>query len=76
MPMNGTVLGTAIMDALISGGVASESAQARQAWLIAANQIVAHIIANAAVNVNVASVTAVTPGVGVSGPGTGTGTIT
>lgn len=50
--------------------------EALSAWTTICTAIVLYIQQHASVNVTVASVSAVTPGIGTSGPGTGTGTIT
>lgn len=77
MAMNGTLLGNQIVaaiDAAVASNPTANAAQRNAIWQAIGTAIVAHITANAVVNVTVASVSGVTPGVGVSGPGVGVGT--
>lgn len=71
--MNGIVLGDAIIasiDAAVAADPHASAAQRTAVWRAIGTAIVAHITANA--QVNVISVSGVTVGAGVSGPGTGT----
>lgn len=72
-------LGNAIADRVIATMAtppgAGDEASLRTLMKAIADEVIKEFKNNALVNVNVASVSAVTPGVGVSGPGTGTGTI-
>lgn len=78
MALSGTVLGAALKSALTLTPNPGEAMDAFRTRVFEAmgNTIVQHIVTNAQVIVQVASVTGVTPGPGVSGPGTGTGTVT
>lgn len=80
MPMSKTVLGPALKAAIDATQPPAEGESVdsirSKVFEAMADAIIQHIVANALVTVNVASVTGVTPGPGASGPGTGTGTIT
>ncbi len=78
MPMNGTVLGDALISAIdtaVSITPQAGPAQRQAIWRAIGAAIVTHV-KGATVTVTVTSVSGVTPGPGVSGPGTGSGTIT
>lgn len=78
MPMNGTVLGDALISAIdtaVSNTPQAGPAQRQAIWRAIGAAIVTHV-QGATVTVTVTSVSGVAPGPGVSGPGTGSGTIT
>jgi len=78
MPMNGTVLGDALISAIDTAVEVTPQAgpaQRQAIWRAIGAAIVTHV-KGATVTVTVTSVSGVTVGPGVSGPGTGSGTIT
>lgn len=62
MPLDGTRCGDAIMDALVTAGIAEDSGPARQAWQIAATEILAELTANGVVTSSAIAVPAHAPG--------------